>query len=981
MSVRLSAPLARARIEALRVPLGDLAYRRLLRICDALADDHTVSLATVHDIIGPTASENAKSKAISSLKSLLEEAAQVAGVDIALAAHGATKLGAQGRHLDFRAKTRPAPQSPTDDVDRLDAALVTEQRATSRVVTIEYAKDDVESVALAQQIAQAARATELDLDDPQQLLAGELEGRSARVDASARVLIVSNAYLADHPECQSREADLPTLVVRVEPLPVAVSTTWMCERGHILFPDVMASLKSTSRADAPRRILDMAAGLVSYGPATSAELGAHPRDRAKPRNPGASILEIDSLDTVIDDAHAAPQWSDRERQVDDAPRGRPLQPALLEWLNDADGKRLCAVLGESGVGKTINAQMFYTSARQDEGRGLVFYFDLRLSAGFPFPEFRILQVENPGRRLSDALLERCMQSWRDNPYANISELKAAAREHASLWIVDGLDEALTHLSKGEGRGLGGDLLALTRELPKARMLLTCRDHYFESVATERTFFAEQHSGHTDTADYLAFRLLPFDVDQVERYVRGALGEESAGRALETIGSIQSLAGLATRPFNLKLMLDHLPTISERARSGGKVSVSWLYQLIVTDWLSRDEGKHQFQPTDKLRLMEHLAWWTWSRGTRGLAPGHLNDWLTELIAAEPLLARRYGSPHSAEEMLQEDLRTATFLVRRDDASESSEFRFAHTSLHEFFLARRLIDALVDGSRDPWDVETPSRETLDFMLSMLVDLGAPQPAIRRLASWGESFVERSSRLIMALAARAVDTGGPDIVLPHFDFGGANWRDLSIGAPTRRALNLRAARATRADLRGAHLYGIDVSHGVFDSALLDWARLDAAQALDARFDGATAAGAIVRGCRLDAAAKSHLVAGGAHLIDARGGGVTAPPRDGLRAVVESVSGHLRSVLAVAFSPDGTHLATASTVVVVHSEFDPAAAPRVLLSSPMGAATWVAGKGGLEWRVGDTSERVWMRWYDEETGRLVEQGPAEQYLGLAPS
>jgi len=88
----------------------------------------------------------------------------------------------------------------------------------------------------------------------------------------------------------------------------------------------------------------------------------------------------------------------------------------------------------------------------------------------------------------------------------------------------------------------------------------------------------------------------------------------------------------------------------------------LYRRLVQSRLERDSGKHQLRPYHKERLMAERAA-TLLRGRRRLFDvTDLENSLLRWLAGRPALEWRYQElhPHNREE----DLRTATFLVRQD-----------------------------------------------------------------------------------------------------------------------------------------------------------------------------------------------------------------------------------------------------------------------------------------------------------------------------
>ncbi len=88
-----------------------------------------------------------------------------------------------------------------------------------------------------------------------------------------------------------------------------------------------------------------------------------------------------------------------------------------------------------------------------------------------------------------------------------------------------------------------------------------------------------------------------------------------------------------------------------------------------------------------------------------------------LARRDRLGRRSSSLGGAakrrDELLQ-DFRTATFIARWD----GDTFRFAHTSLQEYFLAVHLVNALEEEQLDEWSLPEVNVETLDFAAELFV-----------------------------------------------------------------------------------------------------------------------------------------------------------------------------------------------------------------------------------------------------------------------
>jgi hypothetical protein len=190
--------------------------------------------------------------------------------------------------------------------------------------------------------------------------------------------------------------------------------------------------------------------------------------------------------------------------------------------------------------------------------------------------------------------------------------------------------------------------------------------------------------------------------------------------METLDSIHNLRELAERPYTLSLIAREFATIERWKKEGRRVTGLTLYRHMVRAWLLGDTGKHQFKPDHKQLLMEQLAARLWQRGERYWRIGGMEDWLAQVLLENTVLAASYSLKD--RELLEEDLRTPTFLVREGE----DKFRFAHTSLQEFFLAGYLRRALVEGKPEGWQLRRVSRETLDFLGQWLLEEERPEQA---------------------------------------------------------------------------------------------------------------------------------------------------------------------------------------------------------------------------------------------------------------
>ena len=153
------------------------------------------------------------------------------------------------------------------------------------------------------------------------------------------------------------------------------------------------------------------------------------------------------------------------------------------------------------------------------------------------------------------------------------------------------------------------------------------------------------------------------------------------RLLETIRSVHNLRELASQPVLLNMICEVLLTIDEDLSVGHEVRSVDLYERFVSKWLRRDEGKNTLIPEHKIQLMTHLAWQVWRSGSRTWSARWMETWMLQFLHTHPDMELHYAG--RMPDQWKQDFRTATFLTRRGD-----DFSFAHSSLLEYFLAKRL-----------------------------------------------------------------------------------------------------------------------------------------------------------------------------------------------------------------------------------------------------------------------------------------------------
>jgi WD40 repeat protein len=521
---------------------------------------------------------------------------------------------------------------------------------------------------------------------------------------------------------------------------------------------------------------------------------------------------------------------------------------LMEWIGDEKAPPYCALLGEYGMGKTTTCKFLARELLNQRDKGekvrLPIYLDLRY-------------VGESARRelvLDEILAQILKRGWKSGPgkaQLTPEELIGLVQNEGALVIWDGLDEVLVHLGDNAGQMFTRQLFrilppAKKGEERRGRMLISCRTHYFRTLRDQQTHFRAEDRDNVRPEDYRApFVLLPFTPGQIREYIEHTLPDEDPDRVMEVLRSVHNLEEMAERPYTLSLIAERFSRIEQWKAEGRLVTGLMVYRDMVLSWLERDQGKHQLTPDHKQALMEHFAAALWRAGARSWSVGDLEQWLVDFLEARPNLAAHYHG--KAREQLKEDLRTATFLVREGD----DQFRFAHTSLQEYFLAGYLRRALVEGRPEAWDLPRVSRESLDFLGQWLFEEGRlREGALATLGQLRDVYRAGASELAFAYFLAAHRKGYPAPAPAGFQLPGADLTEWEIAGSAEAPLVLAGM-----NLRGARLWNSRWRHCKLEGAIFDDAEGLRAEWLNCSLSasswrGAALEGAVFRDCEMSGA-----------------------------------------------------------------------------------------------------------------------------------
>ena len=594
---------------------------------------------------------------------------------------------------------------------------------------------------------------------------------------------------------------------------------------------------------------------------------------------------------------------------------------LVTWACEStgDSSRLCTLLGDLGTGKTTSAILLTRRLLELREAGeqvpLPIYFDLRDLSPTGLTDFGL-------RTLFTRLLSVSTKSA-----VMVDDVLDAIRSEPTLVVFDGLDEVLVHLSPGDGQRLTRSLLEVLTlsgpgtetEPPPTRLLLSCRTQYFRTVKEEFAFFDGQGRERVRGKDYLVLTLLPFDEDQIREYLRRNVPDSDPNRLLEMIRSVHDLRALASQPVMLDMIRQILPAIEEDLRAVRRVRSVDLYERFVDQWLSRDDGKHSLIPEHKIQLMTHLAWQVWRSGARTWSARWMETWMLQFFHAHPEMELDYE--RRMPNQWKQDFRTATFLARRGD-----DFAFAHSSLLEYFLARRLTDSLAADSDDDalaaWDITQPSNETYTFFAELIDRLpdSDQRQALARLEHVGKHGTPEARANTFAYSLQALEWDYPHPRPTAIDLSGTDLRGWTIGSEQTH-VDLSGVPLTGARLDDAHIRHVLLDRADAAGASMQRALFEHCTLSDANLEDADLAGTVFRHCDIEGSSLDKATRYRTQLLHTTGHHqqlsdvLTAPLTENtpLRVLPEAqiLGGYSVDVTAVAWSPDATHILTASSKV----------------------------------------------------------------------
>ena len=877
VGLQRSVPLVRARMGK--------SGEQLEQLIGLLEADGSANLAKVLKTLYPRQKRGQAQASLRQFRLALAKATKAAGVSLALAGDKKTRTVAEKRRVWFEGEDRLAEAAERWVRPNLEGPERFAQDAVklgpTRLYVVYADADAKDAERLLRELNPHLKAAGIDVWSHAQILPGEevaKERAQARASCDLTLQLLSPHFQAENlgPEHTARV------------IPVV-----LCELTHELQDIELFRYrgKSFDHFDRPADRRDFARELFLTIKATLEKnaqvLTEHLRVLAEHGQPFVS---------------APARWSSFERDIElQKPvenRGEAMD-FLFQWLLDPKAPRYCALLGELGMGKTTTSQEFarrlWDMRKQGKKVPAAIFLDLRMLGDSATRDPDLDEIV--GRILK--------REWKGGPRSLPPQPEEIYKlvEDGALAIFDGLDEVLVHLTPSQGQLFTRQLFRMVPpNAQRGRLLITCRTHYFRTLKEQSAHFTLQERDRVEAKDYRALVLLPFGEEQIRTYLKNTLPERNVDQVWEFLQSVHNLPELAERPYTLSVIARQFARLEQWKAEGKNVTGLTLYRFVVDEWLLRDAGKHQFNPEHKQMLMERVAAELTRSGARSWSAGQLEDWLIGFLQANPALAAHYEGIR--RDLLKEDLRTATFLVR----DNQDQFRFAHSSLQEYFLACCLRRALIAGQFENWELRGVSPETLDFLGQSLQE--QPSEAARNgLVQLRDTYRARAGELAFRYVLLALKKGYPTPAAAGFQLPGSDLFGLEVDHPgpallDLNGLNLTGARIANTFWRRCRLDGTDFSSA--DAARAEWQECDLTAT---KWNAAQLEAALFRKCSLPEAGHAAASVYRAKWLSSLGPHPMSFPQPPPGPVDRRLqTGHSSSVYGCAWSPDGGRVLSAS-------------------------------------------------------------------------
>ena len=638
----------------------------------------------------------------------------------------------------------------------------------------------------------------------------------------------------------------------------------------------------------------------------------------------APYLAVQSRRLAADMAYPPSLYVPQRAELEIGEERRPVEDALVEiraFLGDPRS-RLVLILGSFGTGKTFLLKELARRIEAEHG-----------SLAPILVEMRALEK---ARTLAELLAQHFARLSFDR--FDLPAVRYMIEQGRVALLFDGFDELALRVASYD-RAAEHLQTVIEAAGGNAKIVITSRTQHFESDQQVKTALRNR----IEIVPGLRIaRLQPFDKPKIRQYLTKLLGNErKADARFKLIEDIEDLMGLSANPRMLSFIaeIDEQELQGARDRSG-KITSASLYRMILGRWIDFELNRTNprgapasLQAEVIWKAVTELAFSLWRKTDPTVS-------VDELVEESGRTLQILGDSRFRPEQAAHQVGSGSLLVR----DEEGRFSFIHQSVMEWLVAQRVASLLPSQEAIAGLAE---REISPLMADFIGSLSEDR---EKLVDWarailrGDAASQAKANVELVLNRLGV-TDLFSVRLAGATLRGADFseRDLSDADFSRADLTeARFVGATlrRANLAGAHLAGADFGKADLAEADLSEADLTGASLLGAKMPGAKLNGTVLHRARLVGADLNSEALGAAdHFGAALPRPLSVQPfiafQPYLRAITWSpdgkflgitdqlgvllldamtglplrrYEGHAGELYGLAFSPDGSRLATAS-------------------------------------------------------------------------
>ena len=277
----------------------------------------------------------------------------------------------------------------------------------------------------------------------------------------------------------------------------------------------------------------------------------------------------------------------------------------------------------------------------------------------------------------------------------------------------------------------------------------------------------------------------------------------------------------------------------------KLNQAKVFEIVVYNLLSRDQGIGQLSANDRYRFLKRFAVYLQRRESDFFAsPDEIKELVREIFSTHISLS---DTPEQDFENIYRTCRRHSGLTTESqfydtsgvidlpvsDADVDSRVGFSHNSLREYLVAASAVDAVKSNDDEAWRGVLAAGVT-DVVKQFIIDISEYQPQILEnlsklyLESEKSNLIEFAFNLLWYLISKSPSQQfllGTPVQLHGVD--------LSLMDLTK--LNLNGARIVHSILQDTKLSGTDLRNAVFDYSIIEQGRFDGAELKGCDFERA--------------------------------------------------------------------------------------------------------------------------------------------------